>query len=299
MAANREKVKSTVLEGVKKHKSAKKKSSLQKNIIRPFTSVSAICNYLYEFEFFLDNARLKEAKQEGRKLGKYVLASENTVRSAIDELIEEGFLQWNGTEYILDETFSAEREQFPILKIADRIPVTMLLPEDIMFLSAPNQYATAIADYINAVFYKRDVVATAMGDLIMCMSVRPKETFEDGFKPDPEHYERFFSQLTGALADFDLSLPDFKYGDEYYWQYGQHHDPFFATAVDELARNLATFDGREFNKRTYEKCKYFMSLAMKGIPVPPSVVEDLQRDDPELYDYIDEFFKGILGEDEL
>ena len=296
MSNKREKIKSAILEGIKKHESAKKNPSMQKNAVIPFNSISSICNYLYEFEFLLDNKIAKEFKEDGKSIDRYVIASSNTIRSIIAEFLKEGILQRVGDEYVLCETFSVERAQFPLLQIADRIPIKMLPPEDIMFLSAPAQYAPAITDYINAVFYKKDIVATAMGDLIMCMSVYPKEAYEEDFEPDPEHAKRFFSQLTGALADFDLSFLDFKYGDNYYLEYAQHHDPTMGHVADELAREMAMFDGREFNKKTYEKCKYLMSLAMNGTPVPLSFIDDLKQEDPALYEYIDDFFRGICGQ---
>lgn len=297
MSEKREKIKSAVLEGIKKHESAKKNPSMQKNAVTPFNSISAICNYLYEFEFLLNAKMAKEFKEDGKSIDNYVIAAPNTIRSVIEDFLKEGILQRNGDEYVLCDTFSVERAQFPLLQIADRIPIKMLPPEDIMFLSAPAQYAPAITDYINAVFYKKDIIAMVMGDLIMCVSVYPKEAYEEDFKPDPEHGKRFFSQLTGALADFDLGFLDFKYGDNYYLKYAQHHDPIMGHAVDELARQLAMFDGREFNKRTYEKCKYFMSLVMNGTPVPLTFINDLKRDDPALYEYIDDFFKGVCGQE--
>lgn len=200
----------------------------------------------------------------------------------------------DGEEFVLNEAFYSERSQFPILQIANRIPIEMLPPEDIMFLSAPPQYASAISEYINAVFYKKDITATVVGDLIMCMSVYPKEAYEDGFNPNPDHTEGFFTQLTGALADFNLSFRDFKYGDDYYSQYGQHYDPFMVHAIDETARKMATFDGREFNKRTYEKCKYLFMLAMNGEPVPMSFIDNLKREDPALFNHINAFFNSVI-----
>lgn len=294
MSTKKEEIRTAVLAGMKKHAAARRNPSMQKNATPPFTSISAICNYLYEFEFLLDNARAKEAIESGKSIDKYVVASANTVRTVIEDLYKEGTLQYDGFEYTLNETFSLERAHFPILQIADRISIEMLPPEDVMFLSAPPQYVSAITDYINAVFYKRDVVATAMGNLIICMSVYPLEAFEDGFTPNPKHTERFFSQLTGALADFNLAFRDFKYGDDYYLNYGQHYDPTMVHAVDDLVRNMATFDGREFDKRTYEKCKYFMTLAMKGERAPLSIIDDLKRDDPALYKYFNEFFNGLF-----
>ena len=293
MSTNREKVRSAVLAGIKKHESAKKNPNLKKNELLPFNSISAICNYLYEFEFLMDKKLADEAKEEGRNIDKCVIASKNTIRSVIDELLNDGVLQRKGDEYVLTESYSSERARFPILQIADRIPIEMLPPEDIMFLSAPTQYVSAITDYINAVFYKKDITATAIGDLIMCMSVYPKEAYEEGFVPDEEHSERFFCQLTGALADFDLAFRDFKYGDNYYLKYGQRYDPLMIRVVDELARNMVTFDGRAFNKRTYEKYKYFISSAMSGTPTPPSLIDDLKRDDPVLYKHIDEVLNSL------
>ena len=293
MPTKRDKIRSAVLEGIRKHEAAKKNPSFQKNQIAPFLSVSAICNYLYEFEFILDKKQAEEVIKAGKDINKYNVASKNTIRSIIEDFIGEGILVRDGEELVLNESFYSERSQFPILQIANRIPIEMLPPEDIMFLSAPPQYASAISEYINAVFYKKDITATVVGDLIMCMSVYPKEAYEDGFNPNPDHTERFFTQLTGALADFNLSFRDFKYGDDYYSQYGQHYDPTMVHAIDEIARKMATFDGREFNKRTYEKCKYLFMLAMNGEPVPMSFIDDLRQEDPALFNHINAFFNSV------
>ena len=128
--------------------------------------------------------------------------SRPTFNLAINALIGEGKIENKLGRFQYVRSTEDRAKSFPILNIASHLKITPLDISGITFYRTGTQYASWIADYINAQFDADDIHAVAINDMIMCLdlaipasatSVAKKYTLRD--------------RVDSILQDFDFQAP--------------------------------------------------------------------------------------------
>ena len=126
-------------------------------------------------------------------------ASSTTIYQAINELLEEGKIEFKFHRFQYRPTEGENLTNFPILKVASEIPITPLPVQDLVFYRTGAQYASWITNYINAQFLSDDIYAVALGDVIMCMDFQIPSGFNSVAKR-----ASLSERLTDILKTFDV-----------------------------------------------------------------------------------------------
>lgn len=137
-------------------------------------SVSALARYMSEKDEFrmvvyAHNELPKEiVSYEERG---FSVLSEQSFRKAYKQLEADGRVEEVDGNICYLPLREEQEELFPILKIADSIEVTPLPYNDLAFYGVRSSLSAEVANYINHQFYRQDIRAISLGDVIMCIDI--------------------------------------------------------------------------------------------------------------------------------
>ncbi len=148
----------------------------QNHTEKKFPTIESIIDLVSESEKYWVSKSKEEVKsnpEEGQ-----TSVSDATVRKAVEKLIEDGKITKQGDSYEYIPQAETTLKQFPILKIAKSIDVSVGDANELVVLSVPAEYAVSIANFLSALFYKGDVIFIPISDKILCISVFPKSELD-------------------------------------------------------------------------------------------------------------------------
>ena len=111
--------------------------------------------------------------------------SSSTVYNVIKSLQADGKIEWFDGKLHYKEPDTEENKRYPILKIADQIPVTPLPYRDVAFYRVGERYSAWVAEYINSRFHCGDIVAVNMGQIVMCIDLEVPKGATSVTKKEP------------------------------------------------------------------------------------------------------------------
>lgn len=222
----------------------KSKRKITKKNMPEFTSKEELVSYVLGDPRFLDSDLFSEmTKDEQENIIKkgITVVSKNTIRGAIKYLFDNALIDFESGKYVWRPSPSLDDQYFPILSIAPQTTVTMNVPENILFLTVPQSFSTAIADYLSAQFYKDDILFIPLGQHIMCVGVLPKSEISDTKKKDTNEgmpsNQWMQLRIKMALHKFKVKYPSFTYNFPYEMEYAMHHNDDFQDVLHKMTDN--------------------------------------------------------------
>lgn len=292
------------------------KRRITKKRLPEFTSKEDLVSYVLEDPKFLDSdlfSDMTTEEQEDIVNKKITVVSKNTIRGAIQYLLDNAFIGTDCGKYVWRPSPPLDEQYFPILTIAPQTAVTMNVPEDIIFLAVPHSFSNAIADYLSAQFYKNDILFIPLGQYIMCIGVLPKSVVTSKEETDTSKEisssEWLRLRIEMALHKFKVKYPSFTYGFPYEMEYALHYNDTFRDVFHKMTDNYIEdrtegqrtrldLHGRQFRK-IQEGLSFISMLAER---------QEAAEDDPQfiqgeqsgsLNDNADDLDPGDYDYDEL
>lgn len=207
------------------HKQYKEKTankiSRGATVLEKYPTKESLLQLVLKDPQFIDTESI-DAKKPGQSV-----ISKGTIRKAINRLISDNKIALIDGSYSFVPHMDESLEKHPILDIAPKINVSIGVPEDLLVLSVQPEYASSIASYLSALFYKGDIVFIPIGNTILCISVYPKEIVEGHTKSSNMPNKKEISirlRVETALHQFKCSYPDFMHGYPYDFAYHVSHN---------------------------------------------------------------------------
>lgn len=194
---------------------------LRKKVPR-FETMESLVDHVFSSRFFVDSAKYRDEMSDLERAAlppNTVIVSRNTVRNAVKELLDEAVIRFIDEEIVWRPRPSLNEKHFPILSLAPQTEITINVPGHIFFLTVPEGFCTAIADYLSSQFYKDDILFIPMGRFIMCVGVLPKSVL-DGKREkkrddEPPYEEGVRARVENVLSQFKRRYPSFRYNFPY------------------------------------------------------------------------------------
>lgn len=137
-------------------------------------SISALARYMSEKDEFkmviYAHDELPEGIASYEERG-FLVLSEQSFRKAYKLLEADSRVEEIDGNICYLPLREEKEEIFPILKIADNIEVTPLPHNDFAFYEVRSSISAEVANYINQQFYRHDIRAISLGDVIMCIDI--------------------------------------------------------------------------------------------------------------------------------
>lgn len=201
-----------------------------------FETKKALADYILDRSEFLTT---EDHSDDPTKWAGEKIVCRTTVNNAINMLIDDNLIALgnNGYEYVphLRDTL----ESFPILEIAPQTPISIGVPENILFLTVGNGFANQVAEYLSAQFHKGDILFIPLGNFIMCIGVLPKSVISGSTARKEANPEQFRIRIESVLYMFKLSYPSFEYGYSYEVAFAAHNNPTIKGYFRAMAHRIA------------------------------------------------------------
>lgn len=128
----------------------------------------------------------------------------------------------------------------PILEIADKIDVTIGVPENMIVLSVAPEYVMSITKYLSSFFYQGDIIFIPIGGTILCISVFPEGALDKKVSAcfKEESLKTLRNRIVMALHKFKCTYPQFVYGHNYDFAYHLAHNPTILGYATTLAEEI-------------------------------------------------------------
>lgn len=272
---------------------------------RKFPTMESIVN------FVLENDQLCESNIDKEPELGQTRISRGTVRKAVKQLVDENKLALFHGSYEFVSRMERSLDYHPTLEIADKIDVSIGVPNDIIILTVPPEHAASITNYLSALFFKGDILFVPIAGHILCISVFPKNILDD-----PSHIESNAEPPIGlrqriemAIHQFNYHYPEFPYGANYEFAYHISHNPnvvkYMAKEIKETEKRRPYRNGdslfRNIQEAVYLTCEPELGSPTLKIHFDVDAEENnepIDEPDQSEWDLMDSPIMGIV-DDEL
>lgn len=210
--------------------------SRKKTEFQNYPTIESIVNYV------LANEKFCESSCCDQKVLGQICASRGTIRKAIKRLIAENKIKLSDdkSSYELNQHMTPSLSKHPILEIADKIDITIGVPENMIVLSVAPEHVMSITKYLTSFFYKGDIIFIPIGGTILCISVFPEEALDKKVSTcfKEKSLKTLRNRVVMALHKFKYTYPQFVYGHNYDFAYHLAHNPTIVEYVTTLAKEI-------------------------------------------------------------
>ena len=207
---------------------------------RKYPTIESIVDYVIESENLCASNTGEEPTYGQRSI------SRGTIRKAIKQLIEENKIARSHGSYEFVPHMDRSLEHHPTLEIADKIDISIGVPDEIIVLSVPPEHAMSITNYLAALFYKGDILFIPIGGKILCISVFPQKTIQQFGHTNPTASKsiELRKRIEMAIHQFNYDYPSFTYGSNYEFAYHVSHNP--SMVKEMIKESKKTADDRPY-----------------------------------------------------
>lgn len=237
-----------------------------------FTTIQSIEDFLYMNTPFVETSLADKNTPDKLKI------SRGIIKKAVHRLIKENKITKESGAFELVPHMEKSRDYHPILDIADKIDISIGVPDEMLVLSVAPEYVGGITKYLTALFHRGDILFIPIVDKIICISVYPKRMLfvglEDNSKistkkdtqdsssdntqestdnietdteskgdEDSEHID-LYSRIKLAVLQFKFDHPDFPHGEMYEKEYHlSHNNKYMNSLIPKVEKTL---EGQEY-----------------------------------------------------
>lgn len=249
---------------------------------RKFPNRESIIRFVYE-----QNPTLVDTNETDKLKPGQVFISRNTIRNAINLLIEDKKIALVNKSFEFVPRIDNSIERHPVLEIADKINITIGVPNDMIVLSVAPEHSQSIANYLSAFFYKGDILFLPIASQILCISVLPARSLNKQTKKSTPISLR--DRLEMALHKFHCDYPDFEYNRQYEMGYHMFYNSETSQQLRNAVKEPEKIDPTYCEKHMFstvqtfilEGAKYDEDLQTK---VPVNKISELDTDDDDYDD---------------
>ena len=244
-----------VLEYFKTRYEANLKSRIKRDTptTQNFHSIKSIEDFVLSSRKYVEAGA--HAGKDKNKI-KITEVSRRTIRNAVNDLIKEGKIAIFKGSYEFVPHMEESLDQHPILQIAEKIDITIGVPNAMIVLSVAPEYITAVCNYLSALFHRGDIVFIPTYNKILCMNVLPKEALDNPsiIESTKNASTMLHERIKTALHQFNYHYPNFRYKSFYEFAYHLHHNP---NLIEHLTNEIKR---QKINSSTYHSYTSLLRL---------------------------------------